>query len=127
MKKIAALDKAELIAQLAAEKKGENIVLMDMRSVSTICDWFVLISASSSRRINAISKNIQKELSKKRLSPLSIEGKQNQYWTLMDYEDVVVHIFYDQIRDFYGLERLWSNAPQKLIDEKCIAKMSQKG
>ena len=117
MKKIAALDKAELIAQLAAEKKGENIVLMDMRSVSTICDWFVLISASSSRRINAISKNIQKELSKKRLSPLSIEGKQNQYWTLMDYEDVVVHIFYDQIRDFYGLERLWSNAPQKLIDE----------
>jgi ribosome-associated protein len=126
VKKTAALDKAKLIAQLAAEKKGENIVLMDMRNVSTMYDWFVLVSASSSRRISAISNTIQRELSKEGISPLHVEGKHNPYWILLDYEDVVVHVFYRQIREFYGLERLWSDAPIERFDNKCLAKTSQK-
>lgn len=126
MKKAAALDKAKLIAQLAAEKKGEDIVLMDMRNISTMCDWFVLVSASSSRRINAISNTIQRRLSKEHILPLHVEGKHNSYWTLLDYRDVVVHVFYSQIREFYGLERLWSDAPIERFDDKCLAKTSQK-
>lgn len=126
MKKVTALDKANLIAKLAAEKKGENIVLMDMRDISAMCDWFVLVSASSSRRINTISNAIQEKLSKERVYPLSVEGKRNPYWILLDYEDVVVHVFYREIRDFYGLERLWSDAPTERFDNKCLEKTSRK-
>ncbi|MFC1548415.1 ribosome silencing factor [Candidatus Omnitrophota bacterium] len=121
-----ALDKAKLIAQLAAEKKGENIVLMDMRNMSLMCDWFVLVSASSSRRLNAISNQIQRKLSKERISPSHVEGRNNPYWILLDFQDVVVHVFYKEIRDFYGLERLWSDAPIERFDDKCLAKTSQK-
>lgn len=126
MDKIEALDKAKIIARLAAEKKGENIVLMDMRRISTMCDWFVLVSASSSRRINAIANVIQERLSKKSVYPLHVEGKHNPYWVLLDYEDVVVHVFYKEIRDFYGLERLWSDAPTERFDDKCLVKTSPK-
>ena len=126
MKEIAALDKAKLIAQLAAEKKGEDIVLMDMRKITAMCDWFVLVSASSSRRLNAISNTIQRRLSKEHVSPSHIEGKHNPYWILLDYRDVVVHVFYREIREFYRLERLWSDAPIERFDSKCLAKTSQK-
>ncbi|MFQ5951973.1 MAG: ribosome silencing factor [Candidatus Omnitrophota bacterium] len=127
MKILAPKEKAQLIAESAAEKKGQDIVLMDMSCISTLCDWFVLVSASSSRRVNAISKAIQEKLSKKRIHPLHIEGKRNPYWVLLDYEDVVVHVFYGDIREFYGLERLWSDAPRERFDAKCLVKTSRKG
>lgn len=126
MKKTAALDKAKLIAQLAAEKKGEDIVLMDMSTISMMCDYFILVSASSSRRIKAISNNIQQKLGKERVSPLHVEGRNNPYWVLLDYGDAVVHIFYKEARDFYGLERLWSDVPKERFDDKCLVKTSQK-
>ncbi|MGB2600451.1 MAG: ribosome silencing factor [Candidatus Omnitrophota bacterium] len=124
MNRLTSLSKARLIAQVAAEKKGENIVIMDMQKISTMCDWFVLVSASSSRRINAISNTIQRKLSKEGISPARVEGKQSQYWVLLDFEDVVVHVFYEQIRDFYGLERLWSEAPIERFKNKCLVKTS---
>lgn len=127
MKKITAIEKARLIAQFAAEKKGEDIVLMEMRNISTMYEWFVLISGSSSRRINAISNTIQRKLAKERIFSLHIEGKQDAHWVLLDYNDVIVHIFHNQIREFYGLERLWSDARIERFENKCLAKMSQKG
>ena len=126
VKKLTSRDKAELIAQLAAEKKGQDIVLMDMRKVSVFCDWFVIVSVPSSRRLNAVSRTIEKELSKKKVRLLHEEGKGNMYWDLLDYGDVIVHIFYREVRDFYGLERLWSDASVESFDEKCLAKTSQK-
>ncbi|MGB3113156.1 MAG: ribosome silencing factor, partial [Candidatus Omnitrophota bacterium] len=89
MNKLASKDKAQLIAESAAEKKGQDIVLLNMSRISTLCDWFVLVSASSSRRVNAISKAIQEKLSRKRIHPLHVEGRNNPYWVLLDYEDVV--------------------------------------
>ena len=126
MKEITSLEKAEQIAHLAAEKKGEDIVLMDMRTVSLMCDWFVLVSANSSRMLNAVSNEIVRKLSKEKIWPKSIEGKNNPYWVLLDYEDVIVHIFHREIRDFYGLERLWSDLPGKKFNNKCLAKTSRK-
>jgi len=120
------LNKAELIAQFAAEKKGEDIVLMDMRTLSAICDWFVIISANSSRKVKAISSAIKKKLLKQRIKPLHVEGRENPYWVLLDYEDVVVHVFYKKIRDFYALEQLWSDAPTERFDNRCMLKTSQK-
>lgn len=119
--------KADLIAHLAAEKKGEDILLIDMRQSAAIFDWFVLVSAASSRMVNAVSNGVQRGLSKeKRISPLHIEGKGNPNWVLLDYEDVVVHVFYRDIREFYGLERLWSDAPMEKYDPKCTEKILPK-
>ena len=126
MKKIKALDKARLIAQLASEKKGDNIILMDMRKVSAICDWFVVATANTSRRLNAISNTIQRKLSKENLAPLHVEGSNNPNWVLLDYEDVVVHVFRKEVREFYSLEKLWTGVSIKRYEEKCPEKTSRK-
>ena len=127
MKKLTALDKARSIARLAAEKKGDDILLMDMRAISTMCDWFVLVTANTSRRLNAIANNIQRKLSRESLKPLHIEGKNNPYWVLLDYEDVVVHVFHKDVREFYGLERLWAGSSIERYDNKCLVKTFRKG
>jgi len=116
VKKNTSLETAENIASLAADKKGKDIVLMDMSRISAFCDWFVLVSANTPRQINAISKHIRSELSKKKVKPINIEGEKDQDWVLIDYEDVIVHIFQSNIREFYDLEHMWSEAPKKYID-----------
>lgn len=126
IKKISAREKALDIAGIASDKKGENIVLMNMDKYSSVCEWFVLISAGNQRMIKALSKNIDKETSALGFSPIRIEGKQDPKWSLMDFGDVVVHIFYDEIREFYGLERLWKDVPQELFKEKCEKKTVKK-
>lgn len=117
MKNISTLEKSEKIAKLAAEKKGENIVFMEMKSISTMCDRFVIISASSSRRLTTIFNTIHKEMSKIGVKPSHSEGRNNPFWALLDYGDVIVHIFYEEVREFYGLERLWSDAPKEKFIE----------
>jgi len=126
VKYVTASDKARHIAQIAYDKKGEDITLMDMRGISSVCDWYVLVSGGSSRQINAISKEVQKSLAKDRIAPLHIEGKKGTYWTLLDCEDVIVHVFSQGARDFYGLERLWSDAPSEHFVGKCLAQTLQK-
>jgi len=126
VKKIKALDKAKSIAHLASEKKGDDIILMDMRKVSSICDWFVVVTANTSRTLNAIANTIQRKLSKENLAPLHVEGSNNPNWVLLDYEDVVVHVFRREVRDFYSLEKLWSGVSVKRYEEKCPEKTSQK-
>lgn len=104
-------EKARRIAALAADTKGDSIVLLRIKGVSSVSDWIVIISATSSRRIRAIADAIREGMSKEKERPLHVEGRNNPYWTLLDYGDVVVHIFHEDIRDFYGLERLWADAP----------------
>lgn len=126
MVKVTSREKARRIAHLAAEKKGESIVLLEIREVSPVCDWLVIVSASSSRRIKAIANSVQEGMAKEKVHPLHVEGKNNPYWTLLDYGDVVVHVFNEDIREFYGLERLWSDAPRERFEDKCTEKTSQK-
>ena len=117
--------KAKLVAKFASDKKGENIAILDMRTVSGICDWFVLVSAGSNRQVNAIAQNIEEEMSDKGFPLLHGEGRQSQAWVLLDYGDVVAHVFYDKLREFYGLERLWSDAPLEYFKEKCAKKTTK--
>ena len=121
-----ARDKAELIAELAANKKGQDIVLMDMRGISDVCDWFVLVSARSAPAIKAILREIEKGLSREKISPVHIEGRNNPFWVLMDYGEVVVHIFNKETRQFYGLERVWSDSTRENFEERCLEKTFQK-
>ncbi|HPN72977.1 MAG TPA: ribosome silencing factor [Candidatus Omnitrophota bacterium] len=117
MKNITSKEKARLIAKIAGEKKGEDIVLVDMTEQSAVCDWFVIVSAGSSRRIKTICDEVQKVLGKDKIFPISVEGRSSLYWVLVDFEDVVMHVFSSEMRDFYGLERLWSDAPSERIEQ----------
>ena len=94
------------------EVKGENIQLLDLREIeNTVCDYFIICSGNSNTQVNAISGSIQKIVGKElKDKPWHVEGQTNAEWVLMDYVNVVVHVFQKQIRDYYDIESLWGDA-----------------
>lgn len=105
------VDLARLVVDLIADRKGEDIVLLDLRHVSVIADYFVIGSANSDRQINAIVDHIREEVKKRQtLYPLQIEGRGENGWVLMDYGSVIVHVFSPTLRKYYDLEGLWRDA-----------------
>ncbi|WP_196891698.1 ribosome silencing factor [Aureivirga marina] len=105
----------ELIAVILKgieEVKGEDIQLLDLRDIeNTVCDYFIICSGTSNTHVNAISGSIQKIVSKQlKDKPWHVEGEQNAEWILMDYVNLVVHVFQKQTREFYDLENLWGDA-----------------
>lgn len=92
--------------------KGDDIQLLDLREIeNTVCDYFIICSGSSNTQVNAITGSIQKLVSKElKDKPWHIEGQNNSEWILMDYVNVVVHVFQKQIREFYDIESLWGDA-----------------
>lgn len=108
---------ARKAAQLALEKKAEDIVIMDVRKLTSITDFFVVCSAESSVQLKAIVDHIVEELEKKGVKAWHVEGYTNLTWVLIDYVDVVVHAFLKQAREFYGLERFWGDAKFEYITE----------
>ena len=97
--------------------KGENIQVLDLREIeNTVCDYFIICSGNSNTQVRAISGSIQKVVSKSlKDKPWHIEGETNSEWILMDYVNVVVHVFQKQIREFYDIESLWGDAKTTLI------------
>lgn len=102
---------ARLTVDLISDKKGEDILLLDTRTVSIISDYFVIATADNVRQMKALADEIQKQLKKHRLLPLGVEGAADSGWILLDYNDVIVHLFSRAMRDFYRLEKLWEHAP----------------
>ncbi len=96
------------IVNLAQEKKAVKLVAMDVRGLSSITDYFVICSGDSEPQVKAIADNIRKGTPKK---PNHLEGYENLNWVLMDYFDVVVHVFGKDDRDYYNIEKLWADAP----------------
>lgn len=92
--------------------KGEDIQLLDLREIdNTVCDYFVICSGNSNTQVNAISGAVQKAVSKElKDKPWHVEGSNNAEWILMDYVNVVVHIFQKHVREFYDIESLWGDA-----------------
>jgi ribosome-associated protein len=103
---------SELVANGMAEKKATDIVLMDLREVKhAVADFFVICSGNSDTQIDAISDSVEAEVYKNcGQSPWKMEGKQNKEWVLIDYVDVVAHVFNKEKREFYALEELWADA-----------------
>ncbi len=99
----------------AKEKKGEDIVVLDLRGLSTVSDYFVIVSGRSNIHVQSLYENILKRV-EERLGkrPMNVEGLTMGRWILMDYGDVVIHIFYKEFRSYYDLEGLWIDA--KRID-----------
>jgi ribosome-associated protein len=110
-----ALTIARLAVAAAADKKGENIVLLDLRKLSSVTDYFVICSGAVDRQLEAIADNVVAVLKGKHNLPARhVEGSGETGWILIDYVDVVIHVFTPSLRNYYNLEALWANAPVML-------------
>lgn len=109
---------AYISVQAAANKKAEYIKVLDIREVSSIADYFVICTANSDRQTQAIADAISIELKEEGFTPISLEGYREGRWVVVDYGDVVVHIFQDALRDFYDLETLWFDAKKVPVPQE---------
>lgn len=99
------------------DKIGQDIVILNIGKVSSLCDYFVIATGSSSRQVKAIADSVEDEMTKIDIEPRGKEGITNQSWVLLDYGDIMVHIFDEENRGFYNLEKLWKDAPYVERDE----------
>ncbi|PIE59093.1 MAG: ribosome silencing factor [Desulfobulbus propionicus] len=103
---------AELCAQTALDKKGEDVVILDVTGIASFADYFVIVSGKSTRHVQGLAEAIEGEMRSKRIKTSQTEGIREGMWVLLDFSEVVVHIFYHEQREFYDLEGLWHDAPR---------------
>ena len=105
-------EKSIFCAQAALEKKALDVTILELKKASSLTDYFLICSGRSDRQVQAIAQSIEEKMGKQGIRPLGEEGMREGRWVLMDYDDVVIHIFYDQVRRYYDLEGLWIEAPR---------------
>jgi ribosome-associated protein len=110
--------RAVKIAKLAAEKKAIDTVVIELKDLSTIADYFVICSGENPAQIKAIVESIEGYFSKKKIFPIGREGADFLRWVLIDYGDIVVHVFDEETREYYNLEKFWMDAPKVPIDKE---------
>lgn len=106
-----------VIAKAASDKKALDAVILDMRKIRSVSDYFVIVSGTSTTQAKAISDNIVEKLKIKGEKLRHAEGEREALWILLDYGDVIAHVFIDETRKFYELERLWGDVPQEKFVE----------
>ncbi len=108
------------------QKKAKEIVVLNLKEISAFTDYMIICSGTSEREVQAISAAIQKFLKKAKIKPIGVEGEAYGQWILLDYDDIVISVFYEPIRAFYNIENLW-DAPRMNIDEnkKGIKKLNK--
>jgi len=108
--------RAIICAGLALNKKALNVKLLEVRGISSLTDYLLLASGTSDRHVQAVAEEVRMGLKQQHAtSPLAVEGMEDGRWVLLDYGDVMVHVFQPEVRDFYDLEGLWSEAPDVAI------------
>ena len=100
-----------LCVNASLQRKAKDLIIINVKEFSSIADYFIICSGTSDRQVQAIAASIHENLKEYGILPLGIEGERIGKWVLMDYEDVIIHIFYEPIREFYDIERLWSDVP----------------
>ena len=103
------------IISLIKDRKGYDIKIIDLKGISSLTDYFIICSSDSDPQTRAITNHIKKDLSKIKIKPFQIEGLTHMDWILMDYFNIVIHIFKKETREFYDIERLWADAKIKEI------------
>lgn len=110
------------IARFLDSKKATDLEVIEIGHLTTIGDYFVVASANNTTLVKALCEDLDEHLGRKGIEPKRVEGRSTAQWILMDYRDVIVHIFYNETRDFYGIDRVWADAPRVelgfLKDEK---------
>jgi len=117
-----------LAINAALEKKAKNLVVLNIQNITSFADYTVICSGTSDRQVQSITSSIEECMKKAGILPLGIEGEKASRWVLMDYADIVVHVFYEPVREFYDIERLWSDAPKmEVADDTAEIKSLPKG
>jgi ribosome-associated protein len=109
-------DLAQICAKVALDTKAEEVVILDVRGLTTFTEYFVIMNGRSTRHVQALAEALEGSLRSKRVKSSTAEGLQEGMWVLLDFDDVVVHIFYHEQRKFYDIEGLWSEAKQLEIE-----------
>lgn len=103
------------------DKLGKDTIILNIGKLTSLTDYFVITTASSSRQVKAISDSVEDRMTKYGIEPRGKEGIDSQEWVLLDYGDIMVHVFNEENRDFYNLEKLWKDAP--VIDVESLEEM----
>ena len=117
---------AKRIARFALSKKASDVTIMDLRKLTDMTDFFVICSADSDVQVKAVADSVADGTQQIGISAWHTEGLTHRQWILLDYVDVVVHIFLKQARRFYGLEKLWGDAEVELIQDEVVKKSPRK-
>lgn len=109
--------KALLCTRAALDRKAVDLVVVDVGALTSIADYLVICTGRSDRQVQSIAQAVEDALAERGMRPISIEGLRRGQWVLLDYGDVIVHVFYQPVREFYDLERLWEHAPRVPLPE----------
>jgi ribosome-associated protein len=101
----------------ALEKKASELVLLEVREFTSIADYFIICSGRSDRQVQSIAQGVQEAARDAEIAAISVEGLTRGHWVLMDFADVIVHVFYQPVREFYDLDGLWADAPKVQLPE----------
>jgi ribosome-associated protein len=114
------LEKSLLCAKFAYDKKTINLVVLELKDYSALSDYFIICSGTSDRHVQAIVSHIEMSLKEKGTVALGIEGVREGKWVLLDYDDVIIHVFQETEREFYDLESLWAECPRIPCNENSV-------
>lgn len=108
------MDKVKEIVKILDNKKAQDISVVKVRDITVISDYFIIANGTSSTQVKALAEEVEFKLKQQGVEPARVEGFSSNNWIILDYNDVLVHIFYKETRDFYNLEKLWSDG--EIID-----------
>lgn len=112
-----AIERALTLVGAALDKKASQLVVLEVREFTSIADYFIICSGRSDRQVQSIAQGIQEAAREADIAVISIEGTSRGHWVLMDFADVIVHVFYQPVREFYDLDGLWADAPKVQLPE----------
>lgn len=114
-----------MLTRAALDKKACDLVVLDVREHTSIADYFIVCSGRSDRQVQSIAQGLEENAAEEGIKPFAIEGTQRGHWVLMDFSDVIVHVFYQPVREFYDLDGLWGHAPRARLPEAYVKLIEQ--
>lgn len=111
------MDMAKIAYSALDDKKGEDIQIIEIKDISIIADYLVIANGSNASQVQALADNVEESLSRQGYEPRAIEGIRNSSWILMDYNDIIVHVFSKEDRLFYDLERIWRDGKRVSVED----------
>ncbi|MCI5643375.1 MAG: ribosome silencing factor [Peptoniphilus sp.] len=106
-------EKLDIIIKSCESKKGIDTKVLDIRGMTSIADYFIIVSGNSSAQVDALAREIDEKLSEQGEEPIHSEGKNSSRWIILDFSDIIVHVFHKDEREYYNLERLWEDNGNK--------------
>jgi ribosome-associated protein len=113
-----AFEKVKICGMLAEEKKAEDVVIMELNDLTDVADYFLVASGTSERHVRTIADSVETGMKERGVKPYAVEGHRNGRWVIIDYQNVIVHIFLEQLRELYDLESLWIEAKRYRIENE---------